>query len=136
MKKYLIILLLLAVAGAGVGFYMYNKPHKNMERADADMAIEAPALFTAFEEDETAANEKYLDKVVQVEGTVQAVSKDDNGNLSLTLESGSDMFGVICQFDELTTHGKTDFKAGDKVTLKGICTGKLMDVVLVRCVQV
>jgi hypothetical protein len=132
--KYIKYLLLLAAIGAAVGFYMYNKPHQNMERAAADVTMTAPELFQAFEEDELAANEAYLDKVVEVKGKVQDVSKDDEGLTSLTLNSGSDMFGVICQFDELTDHSKTEFEVGEEVTVKGICTGKLMDVVLVRCV--
>ena len=136
MKKILLLAAVLVLAGAAVGFYMYNKPHQDMERAEADMAIQASELYDAFEQDENAANERYLDKVVQVKGKVKSVSKADDGSVSLTLESGSDMFGVICEFDKLTEHAETTFETGQEVTLKGICTGKLMDVVLVRCVKV
>jgi hypothetical protein len=132
--KYLKYLLLLAVIGAAVGFYQYNKPHQNMEKADADVTMTAPELFQAFEKDELSANETYLDKVVEVKGEVQQVSINDEGGISLTLNSGNDMFGVICQLDELTEHQKTTFEPGEEVTVKGICTGMLMDVVLVRCV--
>lgn len=134
MKKLLGIGLLLALIGLGVGYFMYNKPHQNMERAKADVSIKATELFSAFESDESAANEKYLDKIIQVSGAVKEVSTDEEGNISLTLESGSEMFGVICQMDNLTEHEKTDFQPGEQVTLKGKCTGMLMDVVLVRCV--
>ncbi len=136
MKKLLGIGLLLALVGLGVGYFTYNKPHQNMEKAEADVSIQAPELFSAFESDEGSANEKYLDKVIQVTGTVKEVSTDEEGNVSLTLESGSDLFGVICQLDNLTEHEKTDFQPGEQVTLKGKCTGMLMDVVLVRCVVV
>jgi hypothetical protein len=43
---------------------------------------------------------------------------------------------VNCQLDELTEHKNTTFTPGDKVIFKGICTGMLMDVVMVRCVEV
>ncbi|MFK8005643.1 MAG: hypothetical protein AB8H03_04700 [Saprospiraceae bacterium] len=136
MKKYLKYILLLAVIGGAFGFYMYNKPHQNMTKAVAEMQLSATQLFTDFEDDETQANTKYLDKIVEVSGVVKEISKDENGMTSITLESGSDMFGVICQMDNLTEHGRTSFKEGEKIKMKGICTGVLMDVVLVRCVEV
>ncbi|MCO6488524.1 MAG: hypothetical protein J5I98_08910 [Phaeodactylibacter sp.] len=136
MKKLLGTGLLLALVAGGIGYFMYNKPHQNMEKAQADVVLGAEELFTAFEANETEANQKYLDKVVKVSGLVKEVSTDEEGNVSVTLESGSEMFGVICQMDNLTQHGKTDFKPGEQVTFKGICTGMLMDVVLVRCVLV
>lgn len=134
MKKLIGIGLLLALLGVGVGYFMYNKPHQNMEKAEADMTLESTALFSAFEVNEAEANEKYLDKVIKISGTVKEVNTDEEGNISLTLESGNELFGVICQMDNLTKQEKTDFKIGEQVTLKGICTGMLMDVVLVRCV--
>ena len=134
MKKLIGIGFLLALLGLGVGYFMYNKPHQNMEKAEADMTLESTALFSAFEANEAEANEKYLDKVSKISGTVKEVNTDEEGNISLTLESGNELFGVICQMDNLTKQEKTDFKIGEQVTLKGICTGMLMDVVLVRCV--
>ena len=134
MKKLIGIGLLLALLGVGVGYFMYNKPHQNMEKAEADMTLESTALFSAFEANEAEANEKYLDKIIKISGTVKEVNTDEEGNISLTLESGNELFGVICQMDNLTKQEKTDFKIGEQVTLKGICTGMLMDVVLVRCV--
>ena len=134
MKKLIGIGFLLALLGLGVGYFMYNKPHQNMEKAEADMTLESTALFSAFEANEAEANEKYLDKVIKISGTVKEVNTDEEGNISLTLESGNELFGVICQMDNLTKQEKTDFKIGEQVTLKGICTGMLMDVVLVRCV--
>ena len=136
MKKLIGIGFLLALLGLGVGYFMYNKPHQNMEKAEADMTLEATTLFSAFESNEAEANEKYLDKIIKISGTIKEVNIDEEGNISLTLESGNELFGVICQMDNLTKQEKTDFKIGEPVTLKGICTGMLMDVVLVRCVVV
>ena len=136
MKKYLKYILLLAVLGGVFGFYMYNKPHKNMNSARADLKLSAIQLFADFESDEVQANTKYLDKVMEVEGIVKEITQDENGMTTVTLEAGSEMFGVICQMDNLSKHKRTNFKEGEQVKFKGICTGVLMDVVLVRCVEV
>ncbi|MCB0630885.1 MAG: hypothetical protein R2824_21150 [Saprospiraceae bacterium] len=136
MKKILLYLLPVLLIGLTAAYFMYNKPHQNMEKAAADLTISSKELFAAFESDETGANEKYLEKIVVVKGQIKDVSTNEEGHISLTLESESDMFGVICQLDELTEHPRTDFTVGETVSMKGICTGMLMDVVLVRCVEV
>lgn len=136
MKKVLLTLLSLAAIGIGVGYLIYNKPFEDMNRAKADITLSAAELFTAFESDEAAANEQYLDKVVQVSGTVREASTDESGNISITLESGNELSGVICQLDNLAEHPRKEFKPGEQITIKGVCTGMLMDVVLVRCVVV
>lgn len=136
MKNLLKYGLILAVIGAAIGFYQWNKPHENMNRAKADMSIAARDLFAAFSDNENEANSKYLDKVVAVSGVVKEVSTGAEGTIKVTLDSGDEMFGVICQMDELTEHKRTSFEVGEQLTLKGKCTGMLMDVVLVRCVEI
>lgn len=133
--KFLKIGIIAIIIGALIGFYLYNKPHENMEKAKPDIEIGASELFSAFETDELAANEKYLDKVVAVTGVVREV-KEDEGVISIVLETEDMMFGVVCQLDELSENGRTVFEVGESVTFKGLCTGSLMDVVLVRCVEV
>ncbi len=134
MKKIVYAILLIGLIGGGIGLYQYNKPHKKMVTATSDFIISAAELFTEFENDENISNEKYLDKIVQVSGTVQEV-KEEDGVTSVTLNRGG-MFGVICQLDQLTEHKRITFAIGENVSFKGICTGLLMDVVLVRCVEV
>ncbi len=136
MKNLLKYGLLLALIGGAVGFYLWNKPHENMDKAKTDVEISAGELFTAFAENEAQANEDYLDKVIAVAGKVREVSKSPEGIVKVTLDSGDEMFGVICQLDELSDHQRTEFQPGESVTFKGKCTGMLMDVVMVRCVEV
>jgi hypothetical protein len=42
------------------------------------------------------------------------------------------MFGVICQMAESNRDAIAELSAGDEVTIKGECSGMLMDVVLTR----
>ena len=136
MKKYLKYLLGLLVLGIVVGVYMYNKPHQNIKSSKAVETLTATAVFEAYEADETVANQRFLDKVIEITGEVLAVNKDAEGIISVTLDAGKDMFGVICQLDQLSKHPREDFPIGESVRFKGICTGMLMDVVFVRCVEV
>ncbi len=133
MKKAILIILLLGLAiGGGVGYYLWNKPHKDMSKADAAYALDANQLFSDFESDEAAANEKYLGKVIAVSGTVFQVLPGDKTTVVLETENG--IFGVKCELDPFCKVSFPDYKVGETVTLKGECTGYLGDVVLVRCV--
>lgn len=131
----LIIIAVAAVIGVSVGIYLWNKPHKNMERAQADVVISATELMADFNEDEAAANTKYLDKVIAVKGTIMGVN-ESNGVTTISLETNDDFGAVACELDNLTEQTHTGFEPGAEVTFKGLCTGKLIDVVLVRCVPV
>lgn len=130
-----IILAAAAVVGVGTGVYLWYKPHKNMERAKADLTLSATDLMADFNNDESAANAKYLDKVVAVKGAVQSIN-DNNGVVTISLEAGDDFGAVSCELDNQTKQPRTNFAPGDVVTLKGICAGKTIDVVLVRCMIV
>ena len=134
MKKYFKYLVLAALLAGVIGYKVYNKPHQNMQKAASDVSIEAPALFTAFEENEQDANQKYLDKIIEVSGKVKEVQQKGE-DFSIVLETEDMMFGVICQLDQLSDHKRIEFEVGETVKLKGLCTGKLMDVVMVRCVE-
>lgn len=122
---------LVLLIGALVGYRMYNKPHRDLANVTADYQVSATELFTDYEAGETEANTKYLDKVIRVEGEILNVNTDESGQTSLTLDAGGIMGGVICQLDP--DIGKGNFSKGQRVTLNGLCTGMLMDVVLVRC---
>lgn len=137
MKKILIPLLILGAVGLAIGIYQYNKPHKDIRSAEPAFTLEATELYSAYDTEEAAANEKYLDKVIQVTGEVADVSENGEGNLTVTLDGGGMLGGVICEMDTFSEEGtEARFEPGQTVTLKGICTGMLMDVVLVRCVPV
>lgn len=135
MKRLLYLLAIVAVVGGSIGYYLWNKPQKNMQAAKADLTVDAAALFKEFSTDETAANAKYLDKTVAVSGKVKETTKTDDGTVKVNLETG-DSFGVLCELDPLSKHPRTDFAEGETVVFKGLCTGINFDVQLTRCVEI
>lgn len=130
-KIILAVLGLTLMTGVLIGYQMYNKPHQDLADVTPDYELSATELFTIYDADEAEANAKYLDKVIRVKGKILSLNTDDTGQTSITLDAGGLMGGVICQLD--TDIRDTDFQKGENVTLNGLCTGMLMDVVLVRC---
>ena len=131
-KTVLIVLALLAAGGAATGYYLWNKPHRNVDAAQADFSVEATDLFAQYASDETGANPKYLDKIITVCGIVDDVT-NEAGSVKVQLIGGGELGGVSCEMQAGSTLVPPK---GSRVCVKGICTGYLMDVVLSRCVEV
>ncbi len=68
--------------------------------------------------------------VLEVTGIINEMSKNQKGETVITLK-GTDMGGIICTLESAI---QAATKVGATVVIKGICTGYLTDVVLVRCV--
>jgi hypothetical protein len=130
-KKIFYYLMIGGVFGAAIGYYMYTKPLESIESLKTSFSISSDDLLTAFESDEDLANQKYLDKVIEVKGKVSKTERN-NGTTSVYLATENELSSVIFQLES----DDPSIKEGQEITLKGICTGYLMDVVLVRSVKV
>ena len=130
MRKVIFTILALGVIGAGIGYYMYNKPVASLEKKKADVEVSADEIIAAYETDENAANGVYNGKVVQVTGKVSAVTEEE-GTTKIQLETSNQIALIICEMETGTETGEV--KAGDMVSIKGLCTGYLSDVILVQC---
>ena len=135
-KQILTAIMILGIVGVGAGFYLYNKPHADLSSQKADISFAASQLFSEFESDENAANEKYLNKLIEVKGRIQEIIPNENGGVVLVLKGETDMFGINCSFEEADATRVMDAEIGTEVSIKGLCTGMLMDVNLSRCVLV
>jgi hypothetical protein len=138
MKTYIKIALFavifLIIAGAGAGIYLFNKQHKDLGKMKPDFILTASDLQKAFENDEAAATAKYVKKIIEVSGIIESVSPGEGKTLSITLKTESDLSSVICTFQ--SAGDLPEFKAGDKIVLRGECSGYLTDVLLNNCSSV
>jgi hypothetical protein len=136
MKTYikiaLFVVLFIGLAGILAGLYMFNLKQKDMAKTKPDFIISATILQKEFEDDETQASAKFINRIVEVTGIITSVEPTENNGISVTLETGSDFSSVICTF----TVGKDPdkLKQGKEITIRGECSGFLMDVLLNNCV--
>lgn len=129
MKKVILPLVLIVLVAISVGYYMYNKPVESLNNKAADITITADQLLADYEADEKAANDKYLGKVVQVSGKVSDVTTEDGKN-KIHFETSNPISLVITELDE--GNSAEGVAAGGEATVKGLCSGYLSDVILVR----
>lgn len=129
MKKILIVLLIVLLAGAGVAFYMWNKPHETVEDRKS-VAVGADTLANAFIENEQKANAAYLNQVLDVTGTISDVAKNQDGKTVITLSVSDPLSGVQCTMRD----DKVQATPGASVTVKGFCNGYTLVVLLSDCI--
>jgi hypothetical protein len=115
----------------GVWSWVFKKSDISVGTKKADIEIEAGALVKNFETDENTANAKYLNKVIRVTGVVDKVVEGSN-DVSVYLKKKDESSGINCSFDK-SVFKKISCKTGNLVSIKGVCSGYLMDVVLNKC---
>ncbi len=137
-----VILSVLVIAGAAAIYIYkeYNRAHKDTAKLKADYTVNATNFVNEFTGNEQAANKKYWDKIIHVDGFVKSVDKDDRGFYSIIIGDTASMSSVRCSMDSIHNNEAATVKPGSMIGMKGICSGfnadELLgsDVILVRCV--
>ena len=125
------IILLLTVSLTA--YYHYNNLRRDISTQHTDVTIKASQLYQQYYEHEQEANQKYLDKVIEVKGRVSKV-QSNNGLIVLLLNAGDGMGGINCSMKESNSINVAQELLNKEVLVKGKCTGFLMDVNLVDCI--
>ncbi|MDX1326596.1 MAG: hypothetical protein R3299_02750, partial [Arenibacter sp.] len=87
------------------------------------------------ENNELEANKKYSDQLIMVKGPIDAISTL-KGNKVLALKPAGSASSVICHMLPEEGEKVGHLKVGQTITIKGVCTGYLLDVIMVRCMLV
>ncbi len=111
--------------------FLYNKPVQSIRNLKPQVELDADELLEAFESDETAANAKYLDKVLLVHGTIDKIEETD-GRVNIFLKTQNPLSSITCELEK--TDLLANYKSGDPISVKGLCSGYLMDVVLIKSI--
>jgi hypothetical protein len=135
-RNILIIAVLLGSIGVIIGIYLYNKKDPDLSKVKADFVLQVSELVNEFNQDENSASAKYIDKVLEVKGPVSAIESASDSTMNIYLNAENQMSGVNCSFDDVSGTTSPDFQKGDIITVRGVCTGMLMDVLLNNCVVV
>jgi len=133
MKKLLYTILALILIVVIGYFVVLNLPKASTKNKDTKIEVQAIKLFSDFNKNEKHANNKYNGKVIEVTGTVRATSKDKKGDTVVLLNTNDMVGSILCTFENNTT---SKLNEGQEVTIKGQCSGLLMDVVLNKCTLV
>jgi hypothetical protein len=127
---------ILCVVGLLIGLYLFNKKDPNLLKVQPDYVINASVLIKEFSQDENSATTKYVDKVLEVTGAVLSFEPTSDSTMNVNLGAEDQMAGIICSFKDVVDPSSQNIKEGEIITVRGVCSGMLMDVLLNNCVLV
>lgn len=128
-KKILISLIAIFVISAFCIWYyvfQYSKTHHRKVETENAIKVTPDQIVKAYQNNEQAANKSYLNKTIQLTGLIAKRDKDQAGHITLTIKSSDPFTNVFCTLKSSVSISTRD----SLITIKGICSGFLSDVVL------
>jgi len=117
--KYILgFIVIVVIAGAGFAWWVYHKPHRNINDEIA-VKVATNALIDAFKQNEKTASAQYNDKVLELSGIVKDASKNDAGNWVINIENDAQTGSITVAFSAL----QNTVQPFDSISYKGICAG-------------
>ncbi len=128
-NKIIIAIALIAAVAFGVYYYVfvYSSQHRRQVQSETGIVITSDSLVAKYQADEKLANSLYLNKAVVVTGVILSIDKNQEGKTTLVI-GRSDSFSNV-SITMISTTPITQ-KVGESITIKGLCTGALSDVVI------
>jgi hypothetical protein len=128
-------ILILLLIGAGWGFYLFQKPHRSAAGEKTNIIIEADSLYAQYASNEKQCDGEFLGKVLEVTGRLGQIQHNGPSEVWILATDAGSGGGINCQLFTGEKIPEPRPKMGDKVKVKGRCTGWLvMDVTLADCV--
>jgi len=109
--------------------YIMGETHKDTATAKADYTVSAADLVREFMTNDTAANKKYLEKMILVTGNASSVDilADSTSTIRFADSTGS---YAIFSLEKTGFDQVRSVKPGDPVSLKGVCSGSIFSEIL------
>ena len=128
-NKIITAVALIAAIAFSVYYYIfiYSSNNHRQVQSETGIVITADSLVAKYQADEKLANSLYLNKAVVVTGNLLSIDKNQEGKTTLVIGS-SDSFSNV-SVTMISTAPITQ-KIGESITIKGLCTGALSDVVI------
>lgn len=129
MTKLIYAIAVVAITALGGYYYVfvYSKTHHRNVQSEKGIVIQADSLSAAYQANEKNANALYLNKAVEISGTIVSIDKNQEGKITLIIGSADSFSNVSVTL--ISTAPLTQ-KIGETITIKGVCTGALSDVII------
>ena len=118
LKRILIAILVIIVILAGVYWYVATEKFSDTKDRKPDYTVRAIDFIHEFEKDQKAANEKYKDKIITVNGTVSEIEAADT-TMNIKMMDTVSKSIIIFAFQEQHLSEPKTVKVGDPVSIKG-----------------
>ena len=128
-NKIIIIIAIIAAIAFSAYYYIfiYSSNNHRQVQSEIGIVITSDSLVAKYQADEKLANSLYLNKAVVVTGNLLSVDKNQEGKTTLVLGRADSFSNVSVT---MISNSPITQKVGESITIKGLCTGALSDVVI------
>lgn len=110
--------------------YIMNETHKETIDVKADYTIDADDLIKEFISNDTSSNKKYREKVLVVNGNASAIDILADSTSTIKFADNSTGSFAIFSLEKGELEKIKNIKAGDAVSVKGVCSGSIFSEIL------
>ena len=140
-KKIILLFILIAIAvAAWYGYREYSRTNRDLKNIRPDYTLSAASLISEYEGGDSAAARKYNGRIIEVNGFVKKIDKDEHGFYTIVLGDTVSLSAVRCSMDTTHNSDAASLTAGSSAIVRGACTGFNKDemglgsdVILNRC---
>ena len=128
-NKIIIVIAIIAAIALSAYYYIfiYSSQNHRQVQSEAAIVISSDSLVAQYQADEKLANSLYLNKAVEVTGILLSKDKNQEGKTTLVI-GRSDSFSNVSV--TMLSSAPITQQVGTPITIKGLCTGSLSDVVI------
>lgn len=120
-KKWLLALFVLLLAGGIAIWYLFTLKYDDTATVIADYTVNAMDFIKEFKQDMAAANKKYTEKIVVINGSVSAVEMADT-TANIKMVDTTNGAYIIFAFQQQHLAEAKAMKEGEEVSIKGSCS--------------
>ncbi len=133
-KTFVLIAAVLAIA---VGLYVWQnflKTAPAMRKLEAEYRVNSNEFYAEFEENEDAANEKYVNRIVEIIGELESIEMNEGSKPVINLKTEG--FGMIkfTMESNLSSGELNELELNSTLLIRGECIGYLLDVLIERSI--
>jgi len=122
-KRLLIAGLVLVLILAGIYWYVATEKFADTKDEEAMFTISANDFIHEFQVNDSAANKKYREQIVTVNGRISDLESPDTSTVNVKFIDKATGAYVIFAFQEQHIHEAQGLKIGDSISVKGACSG-------------
>jgi hypothetical protein len=122
-KRSLIAGLVLLIAAGAIYWYVATEKFSDTKDRKSAYTVNAVDFIREFQQDDSAANRKYIEKIITVNGTVSELEAPDTTTVNVKFIDPSTGAFAIFAFQEQHRKEAMDLKVGDSISIKGACSG-------------
>lgn len=121
-NKILLFVIICIAIGSFAVWYICNEKFTDTKKRESAFSVDSQAFLKEYQQNDSLANIKYREKIIEVKGIVSEIETMDTIFNIKMIDTATDAY-IIFSFQDEQIKKVKQIKEGDKVSIKGSCSG-------------